>query len=129
MSVTVTELGSARVVTWDRQAHRNAWTRETIEAIADGIETAGADEAVRCVIARGAGEHFSAGDDLFAAIEATPESWAATVRAFQRVTLVTLAAPIPGARRDRRRLHRRRARVRRQLRPAPGDRPRALRHT
>ena len=95
MSVTVSELGSARVVTWDRQANRNAWTRETIEAIADGIEAAGADEAVRCVVARGAGEHFSAGDDLFAAIEATPESWAATVGAFQRVTSATLAAPIP----------------------------------
>jgi enoyl-CoA hydratase/carnithine racemase len=95
MSVTVTELGSARVLTWDRQAHRNAWTRETIEAIADAIEAAGADETVRCVVARGAGEHFSAGDDLFAAVAATPESWAATVRAFQRVTLVTLAAPIP----------------------------------
>ena len=95
MTVTVTELGSARVVTWDRQANRNAWTRETIEAIAGGVEAAGADEAARCVIARGAGEHFSAGDDLFAAIDATPESWAATVSAFQRVTLVTLAAPIP----------------------------------
>ena len=51
----------------------------------------------RCAasIARGAGEHFSAGDDLFAAIDATPESWAATVSAFQRVTRVTLAAPVP----------------------------------
>src|SRR5919204_62114 len=58
MTVTTSELGSARVVTWDRQAKRNAWTRETIEAIADGIETAGADERVRCVVARGAGEHF-----------------------------------------------------------------------
>jgi enoyl-CoA hydratase/carnithine racemase len=95
MTVTVSEQGSARVVTWDRQANRNAWTRETIEAIADSIEAAGADEAVRCVIARGAGEHFSAGDDLFAAIEATPESWAATVAAFQRVTSATLAAPVP----------------------------------
>jgi enoyl-CoA hydratase/carnithine racemase len=95
MTVTVSELGSARVVTWDRQANRNAWTRDTIEAIADAIEAAGADEAVRCVVARGAGEHFSAGDDLFAAIEATPESWAATVTAFQRVTSATLAAPVP----------------------------------
>jgi enoyl-CoA hydratase/carnithine racemase len=94
-AVTVSELGSARVVTWDRQANRNAWTRETIEGIADAIDAAGADEAVRCVIARGAGEHFSAGDDLFAAIEATPESWAATVAAFQRVTNAALAAPIP----------------------------------
>ena len=49
---------------------RNAWTRDTIEAIADAIEAAGADEAVRCVVVRGAGEHFSAGDDLFAALEA-----------------------------------------------------------
>ena len=95
MTVTVTELGQARVVVWDRQARRNAWTRETIEAIADALEAAGADEAVRCVVVSGAGEHFSAGDDLYAAIEATPESWAATVAAFQRVTTVTLAAPVP----------------------------------
>src|ERR671936_1902750 len=95
MTVTVSELGAARVVQWDRQARRNAWTRETIDAIADAIEAAGADERVRCVVARGAGEHFSAGDDLYAAIEATPESWAATVAAFQRVTSAALAAPIP----------------------------------
>jgi enoyl-CoA hydratase/carnithine racemase len=95
LTVTSSELGSARVVTWDRQANRNAWTRETIEAIAAGIEDAGEDESVRCVIARGAGEHFSAGDDLFAAIEATPESWAATVAAFQRVTSAALASPVP----------------------------------
>ena len=95
LTVTMSELGSARVVTWDRQANRNAWTRDTIEAIAEAIEAAGADEAVRCVVARGAGEHFSAGDDLFAAIDATPESWAATVAAIQRVTRATLAAPIP----------------------------------
>ncbi len=31
-------------VVWDRQARRNAWTRETIEGIADAIEAAGADE-------------------------------------------------------------------------------------
>ena len=70
MTVTVEALGAARVVRWDRQARRNAWTRETIEAIADAIEAAGADEAVRCVVVRGAGEHFSAGDDLHAALEA-----------------------------------------------------------
>jgi enoyl-CoA hydratase len=93
--VTTSRLGSARVVQWDRQARRNAWTRETIEAIAAAIEAAGADEAVRCVIVRGAGEHFSAGDDLYAAIEATPVTWAATVAAFQRVTRAALAAPVP----------------------------------
>jgi enoyl-CoA hydratase/carnithine racemase len=95
VTVTTSELGSARVVEWDRQARRNAWTRETIEGIADAVETAGADEAVRCVVVRGAGGHFSAGDDLFDAIEADAEAWAATVRAFQRVTRVALTAPVP----------------------------------
>jgi enoyl-CoA hydratase/carnithine racemase len=95
VTVTTSELGSARVVEWDRQARRNAWTRETIEAIADAIEAAGADEAVRCVVVRGAGGHFSAGDDLYAAIEADRETWAATVAAFQRVTNAALAAPVP----------------------------------
>jgi enoyl-CoA hydratase len=94
-TVTVTELGSARVVEWDRQARRNAWTRDAMTEIADAIESACADEAVRCVVVRGAGGHFSAGDDLYAAIEADAESWAATVRAFQRLTRVALAAPVP----------------------------------
>jgi enoyl-CoA hydratase/carnithine racemase len=95
MSVTVSELGSARIVEWDRQARRNAWTRDEMGDIAGAIETAGADEAVRSIVVRGAGGHFSAGDDLYAAIEADAESWAATVRAFQRLTRVALAAPVP----------------------------------
>jgi enoyl-CoA hydratase/carnithine racemase len=95
MSVSVSELGSARVIEWDRQARRNAWTRELMTELADALEAAGDDEAVRCAVVRGAGGHFSAGDDLFAAIEANSESWAATVRAFQRLTRVALAAPVP----------------------------------
>jgi len=95
MSVTVTELGSARIVEWDRQARRNAWTRDEMGDIAEAIERAGADEAVRSIVVRGAGGHFSAGDDLYAAIDADAESWAATVRAFQRLTRVALAAPVP----------------------------------
>ena len=71
MTVTTDELGAARVITWDRQARRNAWELATMSAIADAIEAAGADPAVRCVVLRGAGEHFSAGDDLHVAIEAT----------------------------------------------------------
>jgi enoyl-CoA hydratase/carnithine racemase len=95
MTVTTEQLGGARAVVWDRRARLNAWTRETIDAIADAIETAGRDELVRCIIARGAGEHFSSGDDLHAALAADPGEWAATVAAFQRLTRVTLAAPVP----------------------------------
>jgi enoyl-CoA hydratase/carnithine racemase len=95
MTVTTSDLGAARVIEWDRQARRNAWDLETMTAIADAIEAAGADPAVRCVVLRGAGEHFSAGDDLQAAIEADSAAWAATIDAFQRLTRVVLAAPVP----------------------------------
>jgi enoyl-CoA hydratase/carnithine racemase len=95
MTVTTTQLGQARLVVWDRQARRNAWTRETIEGIADAIEAAGADESVRCVIVSGAGEHFSAGDDLFSALESDAAAWTRTIASFQRLTRVALAAPLP----------------------------------
>ena len=95
MTVTTEQLGSARAVVWDRRARLNAWTVETIDAIADAIETAGRDQLVRCIIVRGAGEHFSSGDDLHAALAADAGEWAATVATFQRLTRVTLAAPVP----------------------------------
>jgi enoyl-CoA hydratase/carnithine racemase len=95
MTVTVEQRGSARTIVWDRQGRRNAWDLETMTAIADAIEEAGGDDAVRCVLLRGAGEHFSAGDDLQSALEADSSSWAATIEGFQRMTRVVLAAPVP----------------------------------
>jgi enoyl-CoA hydratase/carnithine racemase len=95
MTVTTSELGSARVITWDRQARRNAWDLETMTAIADAMETSAADEAVRSLVLRGAGEHWSAGDDLHAAREADADAWAAAMEAFQRLTRVMLALPVP----------------------------------
>jgi enoyl-CoA hydratase/carnithine racemase len=95
MTVTIEELGGARVITWDRQSRRNAWELATMTAIADAIEAAGADPEVRSVVLRGAGEHFSAGDDLHAAADADGSAWAATIEGFQRMTRVVLAAPVP----------------------------------
>jgi 2-(1,2-epoxy-1,2-dihydrophenyl)acetyl-CoA isomerase len=95
MTLTVSDLGPGRVITWDRQARRNAWDLETMAALAAAIEAAAADESVRCIVLRGAGEHFSAGDDLQSALEATRETWAQTIEAFQRLTRAVLAAPPP----------------------------------
>jgi enoyl-CoA hydratase/carnithine racemase len=95
VSVTTEPLGSARVVVWEQAGKLNAWRRETIEGIADAVQAAGADEAVRCVVVRGAGENFSAGDDLDAALAADTAEWTATVAAFQRVTRATFDAPVP----------------------------------
>ena len=95
MTVTTEMQGPARLILWDRQERRNAWDLETMTAVADAIEAAGADPQVRCVVLRGAGEHFSAGDDLHAATEADSDAWAATIEGFQRMTRVVLAAPVP----------------------------------
>ena len=95
MTVTIQELEGARVITWDRQSRRNAWELATMTTIADAVEAAGADPGVRCIVLRGAGEHFSAGDDLHAAVNADGAAWVATIEGFQRMTRVVLAAPVP----------------------------------
>jgi len=95
MTVTTADRGPVRVVSWDRQERRNAWDLDTMTQIADAIEAVADEQAVRCVGLRGAGEHFSAGDDLQSAIEADSEAWAATIEAFQRMTRVVLASPLP----------------------------------
>jgi enoyl-CoA hydratase/carnithine racemase len=95
MTVTTADLGVARVISWDRQARRNAWDLPTMTAIADAIEAAGGDAAVRMVAVRGAGGHFSAGDDLHAAVAADTAAWTETIEGFQRMTRVVLAAPVP----------------------------------
>jgi enoyl-CoA hydratase/carnithine racemase len=95
MTVTTADLASGRLIAWDRQERRNAWDLATMTAIADAIEAAGDDPEVRCVVLRGAGEHWSAGDDLHDALAADSAAWAATMEGFQRLTRVVLAAPVP----------------------------------
>jgi enoyl-CoA hydratase len=95
MTVTTADLGTARLIVWDRQARRNAWDLPTMTAIADAVEAAGADPHVRSIVLRGAGDHFSAGDDLQSALEADSAAWAATIEGFQRMTRVVLACPVP----------------------------------
>ena len=53
-----------RTVTMNRPEAMNAFVPEMLAALADAVEAAGADEAVRVVVLRGAGRAFSAGVDL-----------------------------------------------------------------
>jgi len=95
-NVSTEDLGPARVISWDNQRHRNAWERDTIVAIAEAIEATAQDPGeLRCLVVRGAGADFSAGDDLFEAAAATQESFGATIEQFQRLTLAVFACTVP----------------------------------
>src|SRR4051812_30639882 len=95
MSVIVNARGSSLHVVWDRQSRRNAWDLETMTTIGDAIDGAAGASDTRCIVLRGAGEHWSAGDDLQSAVTSTKETWGATIDGFQRLTRVVLASPLP----------------------------------
>lgn len=59
-------------VVLERPERRNALTREMNAALAAAVTAAGDDPACRCLVIKGAGEHFCAGRDLEQA--AAPES-------------------------------------------------------
>jgi enoyl-CoA hydratase/carnithine racemase len=68
--------GEIALVTIDRQAKRNALDLPMWVALAEAMEAASADETLRCVVIRGAGEEaFSAGADIaaFERERGTPE--------------------------------------------------------
>jgi enoyl-CoA hydratase/carnithine racemase len=51
-------------LTLNRPEKKNALTRSMYQALADGIDQAGADPAVRCVLIQAEGDTFTAGNDL-----------------------------------------------------------------
>ncbi len=56
--------GPVAVVTLDRPRYRNAQSWRLLDELDAALDTAVEDRAVRVVVVRGAGEHFSAGHDL-----------------------------------------------------------------
>jgi enoyl-CoA hydratase/carnithine racemase len=59
------ETGDIATVTMNRPHKLNALTRPMWRALGDAFETLSADDSVRCVILRGAGEKsFSPGNDI-----------------------------------------------------------------
>src|SRR5437588_13090484 len=51
-------------ITLNRPAALNALTPQMMEGLIDATARAERDEAIRCVVIRGAGEHFMAGGDV-----------------------------------------------------------------
>lgn len=58
------DLDGVRTFTFNRPDQLNAFNQELWYSLAEALETAAADDAVRCVILTGAGRGFCAGQDL-----------------------------------------------------------------
>jgi enoyl-CoA hydratase/carnithine racemase len=71
--VLVETVGRTRVVTINRPEARNALTRAVITGVRDAFDAASADDAIRCVVLTGAGNHFCAGADLRKNLMEDPE--------------------------------------------------------
>jgi len=88
MSLVLTEdRGAVRHVVLNRPEKRNALDDALIAGLREAFAAAADDDAVRCVVLRGAGPMFSAGMDVrgLAALAAEPER----LRAFRRPILET----------------------------------------
>lgn len=64
MGILTTDSGSTRTITLDRPDALNALTPALLRELADALETAADDPAVRVVVLTGTGRAFSAGVDL-----------------------------------------------------------------
>ena len=62
--ITVDDDGAVRRITLDRVDKRNAMTIPMFDAVTDAVDGAVADDAIRVVVIRGAGEHFCSGAEI-----------------------------------------------------------------
>ncbi|MGA7120870.1 MAG: enoyl-CoA hydratase-related protein [Polyangiaceae bacterium] len=62
--VLLETLGATRVIVIHRPEARNALTRPVLRQMAEALDAANRDGAIRCVVIAGAGDHFCAGADL-----------------------------------------------------------------
>lgn len=62
--VLVADHGAVRVLTFNRPTKRNAFNQALWYGVADALRAAAEDDAVSCVVLTGAGESFTAGQDL-----------------------------------------------------------------
>jgi enoyl-CoA hydratase/carnithine racemase len=94
MTVRLEREGPAAWIRWARPERLNAWDRETLAALGDALAEAGRSEA-RAIVLAGEGGAFSSGDDLAETAILTPEEWAGTLAAFNRLTREVVAARQP----------------------------------
>lgn len=65
--------GRTVLVTLNRPESRNSLSKRVVEALTGAIEAASADPEIRCIVLRGAGNHFCSGADLRGAMAEDPD--------------------------------------------------------
>lgn len=81
-------------IRWARPERLNAWDRETLHGLAAALADAARGDA-RAIVLHGEGGAFSSGDDLRETATLSPEEWAETLAAFNRLTREVVGAPQP----------------------------------
>ena len=92
--IDVNDDGRLRIVTINRPEKANSLTRDMLEALAETVEAANADDGVHAIVLTGAGKVFSAGADLEAAKAglATDPVWERLSSAVADSPVLTIAA-------------------------------------
>lgn len=94
-TVLVVDDGPVRIVTLNRPSRRNALDLEMREVLAEVLETAMTDAAVRAVVLTGAGGTFCAGGDITSMRRMPPGPARQRVEAVQRVVRAIWHGPKP----------------------------------
>lgn len=95
MSVSVDDDGSVRHILIDRPDRMNAVDKDTLHRLADAIESAGTDPAVRTIVLSGSGRAFCAGGDLDVEDPLSVENTAGTSDAATRCISAIVGVPRP----------------------------------
>jgi enoyl-CoA hydratase/carnithine racemase len=94
MTLRAEREGDVAWIRWARPERLNAWGRETLHALGSALADAARSDA-RAIVLHGEGGAFSSGDDLRETATLSPELWADTLAAFNRLTREVVGAPQP----------------------------------
>jgi len=93
--ITVTNAGAVRVIRFTRIEKKNAITRAMYAAMADALDAAGHEPAVKTVVIAGAENCFTAGNDLMDFMEAPPQFGGVEKPPVERFMRALMACPKP----------------------------------
>jgi enoyl-CoA hydratase/carnithine racemase len=93
--VLTEDLGAVRVITLNRPEVRNAIDVPLRIELAERLEEAGAEDAVRAIVVTGAGGSFCSGGDISSMVRQSPALTRPRAQAAQRVVRAIWATPKP----------------------------------